>query len=223
VDTVARWALAVAAAALLACGCETRAVTKKTVAQQHSARDDASDPTGESSPPAAPAEPTMPSPHGPMGMDSEAAPFPFDFTVPKTWTRQRPRYSMLAGEYLLPRAEGDPADARLTLICVGGTVQANLDRWRAQFGGNLEHDSQERIKVSGRPATLVDLSGTFADQAGQSAPAVERKDYRLLAAVVEGGGLNCVIKCYGPARTMAAHAGEFRSFVESLKQKNKEQ
>ena len=62
----------------------------------------------------------------------------------------------------------------------------------------------KKIKVAGEEVHLVDLSGTFKDQRGPMAPAVERPKYRMLAAIIaaEPAG-NYFIKFYGPR----AHGG----------------
>jgi hypothetical protein len=64
---------------------------------------------------------------------------------------------------------------------------------------------------------VVDFSGTFNDQRGPFAPAVECPDYRMLGAIFDVDGQLHFIKCYGPSKTMAARADEFRAFVRSLK------
>ena len=99
----------------------------------------------------------------------------------------------------------------------GGTVNANIDRWRQQFRDKPEKQSREKLEVSGMPVTLVDFSGTFRDQRGPFAPAVESPNYRMLAAIIDVQGQLFFIKCYGPAKTIAARAEQFRQFVRSLK------
>ena len=138
-------------------------------------------------------------------------------TAPGNWVRKAPRVEFIRAEFGLPRAEGDGADGRLTVSVAGGSLKDNVDRWRKQFAGKPEKESQERLKASGVDVTLVDLSGTYNDQQGPFAPATERPGYRMLGAIFDVGGQLHFIKAYGPAKTMAAHAGEFRAFVESLK------
>ena len=137
--------------------------------------------------------------------------------APESWTRKAPAVDFILAEFALPRAEGDPADGRLTVSSAGGTVDANIDRWRQQFGDKPEKQSREKLEVSGMPVTLVDFSGTFRDQRGPFAPAIESPHYRMLAAIIDAQGQLFFIKCYGPAKTMAARAEQFRQFVRSLK------
>ncbi len=86
---------------------------------------------------------------------------PLHWTVPKTWVRKAP--GMVAAEYSVPKADGDKQDARLTVSQFGGTVEANIDRWKGQFSKKLDKEEEKPIDVGGVKATLVDLSGTFDD------------------------------------------------------------
>ncbi len=139
-------------------------------------------------------------------------------TAPSAWNRKAPRVEFIRAEFGLPRAEGDPADGRLTVSMAGGSLKDNVDRWRQQFAGKPEKENQETLKVDGIDVTLVDFSGTYNDQMGMFGPSTERPGYRMLGAIFDVGGQLCFIKAYGPAKTMAARAGEFRSFVQSLKE-----
>ncbi len=137
-------------------------------------------------------------------------------TAPAGWVRKAPRVEFIRGEFTLPRAEGDAADGRITVTVAGGSLKDNVDRWRSQFVGKPEKEAQEQLKVDGVDVTLVDFSGTYNDQMGPSVPG-ESTSYRMLGAIFDLGGQLCFIKAYGPAKTMAARAAEFRTFAQSLK------
>ena len=93
------------------------------------------------------------------------------FTVPKSWVRKAPN-PMLLAEFAIPRAEGDKDDGRLTVSQAGGTLEANINRWKGQFGKKLDKENQETIDVGGIKVTLVDFSGTFDDSRGMMGPTV---------------------------------------------------
>jgi hypothetical protein len=137
---------------------------------------------------------------------------------PPGWIRKPPRVEFIRAEFSLPRAEGDAADGRLTVSVAGGSVKDNVDRWRQQFTGKPAKESQEQLKADAVEVTLVDFSGTYNDQRGPFAPATECPDYRMLGGIFDSGGQLYFIKAYGPAKTMAAEAAKFRTFVQSLKQ-----
>ncbi len=149
--------------------------------------------------------------------DGEIAVDQVRLAVPKAWVQKPPRSGFLLAEFSLPRAEGDSADGRLTVSQAGGSVADNIQRWRRQFGERPEKQSQEKLEVHGIPITLVDFSGTYLDQRGPFTPAVEAPGYRMLGAIADVDGQLYFLKAYGPAKTMAARADEFRAFVSSLK------
>lgn len=148
--------------------------------------------------------------------DPEVRLGPMRVTAPEGWVRKQPAVGFILAEFTLPRAEGDVADARLTVSSVGGSVQENVDRWRDQFVDKPEKESSDRVEIAGVEVTLVDFSGTYVDQRGPFAPAVERPDYRLLGAIIPLEGQLYFVKCYGPRKSMAARAEEFHAFVRSL-------
>ena len=135
------------------------------------------------------------------------------------WVRKQPRSTFVRAEFALPKAEGDAQDGRLTVSTAGGTIQDNLDRWRKQFGGQPTKESKDELEVAGTKITVVDFSGTYADQAGPFAPAVERAGYRMLGAVIPVKGELYFVKAYGPEKTMAAQTESFRAFLKTLKVK----
>jgi hypothetical protein len=135
--------------------------------------------------------------------------------TPEGWNVVQPKSSMIQAEFALPKAEGDEDDGRLTVMMAGGSIEANVQRWRDQFEELVDRPVEE-IDVSGTKATLVDLSGTYNDQRGMMGPTTKRPGYRMLAAIIETPKGMLFVKGYGPANTMAKHADDFRAFVESL-------
>jgi hypothetical protein len=107
----------------------------------------------------------------------------------------------------------------------GGSVQANVDRWFGQFAQADGSDTKDKattkkLKLAGCEVTIVDITGTYKDApAGPFAggKAVDRPDYRMLAAIVETTDRgNYFLKFYGPGKTVAKHADGFRAMVEGL-------
>lgn len=143
---------------------------------------------------------------------------PLTFTAPPTWRRTQPRSSFVQAEFALPQAGKDTADARLTVSVVSGTVKDNVDRWRGQFVGAIDSPKEEGIEIGGLKATFVDFTGTFADQAGMMAPAVNRPDYRMIAAIIPIHDKLYVIKAVGPQLTIAAHVEAIDAFLQSLRE-----
>ena len=138
--------------------------------------------------------------------------------APANWESKSPSSSIIAAEFVLPRAAGDNADGRLTISTAGGSVEANIDRWKGQFVPQPQEASQEEIDVADLKVTVVDLSGDFNDQRGRFAPAVKRPGYRMIAAVIPIEGQLHFIKATGPQNTIAKHSGAVHEFIRSVRQ-----
>jgi hypothetical protein len=110
------------------------------------------------------------------------------FAVPEGWQRKPASSGFVLAEFALPKAEGDEADGRLTVSVAGGSIEANIDRWREQFGNNPERAEEGRKEIGGLSVTIVDFSGEFNDQRGPFAPATRRSGYRMLAAIIPVDG-----------------------------------
>ncbi len=145
--------------------------------------------------------------------------------APPGWVRKAPLTSIVEHEFALPAVKPDANDGRMTLMAAGGGVEANIDRWYGQFtqpdgGSTRDRAKVKQIKVGGADVHLVDISGTFKDQRGPAAPAVERPKYRMLGAIIPTKGAGTYfIKVYGPERTMAENEKAFLAMIESLQQK----
>jgi hypothetical protein len=150
---------------------------------------------------------------GPLELDA------ITLTAPTGWRRTPPSSSFVMAEFQLPRAEGDDADGRLTVSSAGGSLEANIDRWKGQFIPLAKQAPQEEIDVNGLKATIVDFSGNFNDQRGPFAPAVQRPDYRMIAAIIPVNGQLHFIKATGPQKTIASHADKIHEFIRSAKEK----
>ncbi|MGQ9822365.1 MAG: hypothetical protein ACUVQK_10920 [Thermogutta sp.] len=148
----------------------------------------------------------------------------YRLTVPETWQPRRPAISMIEHELAVPAVEGDSRDGRVTFMAAGGSVEANIDRWLAQFtqpdgSDNRERAKIETIRVAGAEVHLVDISGTFNESTGpMMGNAVPRENYRMLGAIIAAGdgGMPYFIKFYGPAQTVSANAEAFRKMIEGL-------
>jgi hypothetical protein len=145
----------------------------------------------------------------------------FKVTAAAEWQQKQPKSQILSHEFAAPAAEGDKTDGRLTVMQAGGSIDANIDRWYGQFTQPDGSDSKSKAKVqkrvvAGQDVHVVDISGTYKDQAGPFAPAVDKPKYRMLAAIVATEKGNFFLKFYGPERTMAKHEKAFSQMIDSL-------
>ncbi len=145
--------------------------------------------------------------------------------APAGWVRKRPQSSIVEHEFAIPAVEGDAADGRLTVMGAGGSIEQNIERWYGQFtqpdgGSTRDRAKLKKLKVAGDEVQLVDLSGTFKDQRGPMAPAVERAKYRMLAAIIPTSGQGMYfVKLYGPQHTIAENEKAFLTMIEGLERK----
>jgi hypothetical protein len=147
---------------------------------------------------------------------------PYSFTVPPGWTEVPTTSNMRAAQFSIG------TDAELIIYYFGpegaGSVDDNLDRWINQFtqpDGKASKDVAkiEKIKVLGKAATLVSVSGTFQgmQMPGGAAP-TEKSDQSLLGAITDSSSGPYYWKLVGKKATVAANAGKFRALLGSLKQ-----
>jgi hypothetical protein len=151
-------------------------------------------------------------------------------TAPDGWARKTPRVRIIEHEFAVPASKGDKEDGRVTVMGAGGTVEANLDRWIAQFSQADGSETKNQVPEADRKKTIagldvygIDLTGTFRDMPRPFDPsggAVERQNYRMLAAVIASPKLgNYFIKFYGPRQTVNDRAEEFHKMIAGLQTK----
>jgi hypothetical protein len=149
----------------------------------------------------------------------------FQLTAPESWVGRQPQTRIVEHEFSVPAAKDDERDGRVTVMGAGGGVEANIERWYQQFSQPDGSSSKNRAKIekrdiAGQKVTIVDLSGTYMDRPGPTAPGVERPNYRMLAAIIETQkNGNHFIKFYGPQRTVAENVEAFTKMLDSLRQK----
>ena len=150
------------------------------------------------------------------------------YDAPAGWRSQTPSSSMRVAEFVLPRADGDKADATLTLYFFGrnsgGSVQANLDRWIGQMTQPDGRASREVARTetkksrAGLPLTVVDVAGTYvAEVTPGSTERFNEPNFRLIAAVVETPGGAYYVKAIGPSATLGRWQPALTAFLDSLR------
>lgn len=107
----------------------------------------------------------------------------------------------------------------------GGSVEANIERWRGQFratDGGLPHANIQKWKVHGLIATTIDVSGDYSGMGGpMAAQKTVQHGFRLLGAIVEGPEGNVFIKFAGPAKTVAVNQQKFDDLLNSFEKTSK--
>jgi hypothetical protein len=130
---------------------------------------------------------------------------------------------MRAATYSVPLVDGDQGIAECIVNYFGpgqgGSVEANVERWRGQMLGADGKPALAKIdKASARgiAITKIDASGTYTGMGGPMAAAKPVAGYRLIGAIVEGPGGNVFFKLTGPARTISAQQKNFDQLLASI-------
>ena len=153
------------------------------------------------------------------------------FEAPESWKAKKPRFNFTKHELMLPKAEGEEKDARMTFTLSSGSTQDNLDRWKSQFkfptGANPDKVfSVEKKTVDGYELSLVQIRGTFMETMGGGPFAggkkIPRENYMMKALIIspkdaDSKTAKCFIKLVGSEKTIKQHAKAYAAMVESMK------
>ena len=146
---------------------------------------------------------------------SEFAVGGFAFGRPAGWKWVVPSSSMRKAQLEVPGSEGVAADVTFFHFGAGqgGGVQANVDRWFAQFGNSNTSQSEE--KVSTNRVVHVQARGTF--QSGMpGGPTTPLENYALRGAIlVDPEKGDVFVKMTGPAAVVESAAPAFDEMVRA--------
>jgi len=141
-------------------------------------------------------------------------------TMPEGWKSVKPRVGIIDYEMKVPAAKGNEIDGRVTLMGAGGSIEANIDRWKGQFVKMTKEAVVKEETIAEQKVHMVELVGNFKDQRGPFAPAEIKEDYTMLAAIITTEKLgNYFLKFYGPSATIDENKEKFTTMVKSLKVK----
>jgi hypothetical protein len=110
-----------------------------------------------------------------------------------------------------------PGGAEMSVARAGGTTEANIQRWRAQFD-QAGADTREEKTIRGMHVTVVQVTGTFegGGMGGGSGPQ-PYPGWALLGAIVETSGSSYFFKLLGPASAIGAARASFDELLKSVK------
>ncbi len=144
------------------------------------------------------------------------------FSTPKTWSEAKAGGMRLA-QFKVEPAKGDEDPAELVLFAFpggGGPVQANLDRWAAQFvdadGGAVKITTEVR-KGKDAEVTFAQVSGRYiAAVTPGKAEKYDKPGWMLLGAIVQTDEIGYFFKMVGPEKTMKAAKPAFEAMIKSI-------
>lgn len=149
------------------------------------------------------------------------------YQAPPEWERVESGSTMRLAEWKLAPGAGDPDEARVIIFYFGkgggGSVEANLERWYGQFEQPDKTPSRDRARVrkltvDALNVTRADISGTYVAEVRPGAGERHNKpDFRMIAAIVEGGEGPWFVRLLGPKATVARWEKSFDQFLRSLR------
>jgi hypothetical protein len=118
---------------------------------------------------------------------------------------------MLAGAYTVSDEHGQARITVMSLPGEGGGALNNVNRWRLQVGlpeiDSLADQPISRLRVDGRPAALINLTGTPEDA---------EQPLRTLVTLVAMADETWFIKMTGPEATVQNQAPAFQNLLASF-------
>lgn len=146
------------------------------------------------------------------------------WTAPTGWKIEAGTRPMRAATYTIPAASGDTDNAECAVYFFGegqgGSIDANLERWKNQFHGPDGKPAVSKIakrSIHGLAVTTIDVAGRYSGMGGpMSADKPVKPAYRMLGAIVEGPGGNVFFKFTGPMKTIAANQPKFELLLGSI-------
>lgn len=134
---------------------------------------------------------------------------PFRFDRPPSW-----RWAPPSGTFRAAQLEKKLPDGTLLTLTFsrfsageGGSVQANLDRWSAQFTSPPNSQPQTKKGPEGS-LTLIRYEGTLRGGT-PGGPTQNLSQALLLGAILEAPGELIIMKLAGPARAIATAEKDF--------------
>ncbi len=147
-------------------------------------------------------------------------------TAPASWKEEAPANQMRLMQFKLPHAKDDKADGEVVIFRnAGGTPKANVERWKSQFrapeGKKIDDVTKvSEIKIGGRPATMVEIQGTYLFKARPFDPQAKteaRPDYTMIAIHFEGDKNLYHIRMVGPSKTIDQYKKGFEEWLKEFK------
>ena len=144
------------------------------------------------------------------------------FEAPASWNSITPKSTMRKAQLKIDPVAGEttPGDLSIYVFPEGaGTVQANVERWQAQFkdsDGKTPPVTSKQAKGKNVEVTKVSCAGTFTDPFANAGP---QKGFRLLGAIVQIPDGGYYLKLVGPDKTIAGAEKDFDALIATISRK----
>jgi hypothetical protein len=112
-----------------------------------------------------------------------------------------------------------PGDVETSVSRAGGTTEANIQRWIAQFD-DVGRENRVEQTVRGLHVVTVDVTGTYVGGGpAMGGPAEAKHDWAMVAAIVEGPRPPYFFKMTGSAPAVRAARPAFERLLGSISPK----
>ncbi len=159
----------------------------------------------------------------PIGAQQSVSLLDYHTTVPDGWTTRPASSRMRLAEFSLPAQSGAATEVVVYFFGPGqgGSVEANLARWKGQFSnpsGAPVSDIVKRDSSGIFPLTVAEYRGTYARGVGMgSAPDAALPDHALIAVVADTPRGTLFFQLFGPRQAVEVRRAAYLSFVRGLK------
>ncbi|CAN5515949.1 hypothetical protein BH09MYX1_BH09MYX1_54440 [soil metagenome] len=138
-----------------------------------------------------------------------------EWKAPPSFVTAANTSSMRIATFKVTPAPGDPDETEITIVRAGGTTDANVTRWIAQFQGGTSTRTEK--KVDGFDVTIVDATGAYQSGMSPTGTPTAKASWALLGAIIETPGSPYFFKMTGPAATVKKARPDFIAMIEALK------
>ena len=139
------------------------------------------------------------------------------WTAPSAWKNEGSR-PMRAATYIV--AGGAECVAYYFGPGQGGSVEANILRWKGQFlgpDGKVAPAKTGQKTIRGFKVATIESTGVYTGMAGPMAASQTRQpDYQLLGAIVEAPEGSVFFKFTGPSKIVEANRAAFDKMLASI-------
>lgn len=109
-----------------------------------------------------------------------------------------------------------PGGVEISVARAGGTTEANIQRWIAQFD-DVGREGRAEKTVHGLRVVTIDVAGTYVGGGiTMAGPAEPSHDWAMVGAVVESRSPSYFFKMTGPAVAVHASRSAFDRLIDSV-------
>ena len=141
--------------------------------------------------------------------------------VPAEFKQVQPKSRIIQHEFEVKAKSGEET-ARLTMMAASGGIDANIQRWKSQFGGDAKKVGEtKKFKSGAFDCHVIDVTGSYAERMGGGpffgGKTVQRENYAMLGAILASeDGRTFFVKLIGPADVVKPNQETFVEMIKSV-------